>query len=50
MDNVEYERILTEQIELLGGRLGSITKVLGYVTDREAAVQLAFDSLEKKYH
>lgn len=50
MDNVEYERILTEQIELLGGRLGSITKVLGCITDREAAVQLAFDRLEKKYH
>ena len=50
LDNVEYERILREQIELLGGRLGSITIVLGCITDREAAVQLAFNRLEKKYH
>ncbi|KAL0023253.1 hypothetical protein WJX77_000286 [Trebouxia sp. C0004] len=50
MDNHEYERILTEQIVALGERLGSINKVLGCITDREAAVQLAFDRLETKYH
>lgn len=50
MDNVEYERILTEQIVALGERLGSIEKVLGCITDREAAVQLAFNRLEDKYH
>ena len=31
-------------------RLGSIEKVLGCITDREAAVQLAFNRLEDKYH
>lgn len=50
MDNHEYERILTEQIVALGERLGSINKVLGCITDREAAIQLAFDRLETKYH
>ena len=42
MDNVEYERILTNEIDSVAGRLGSIQKVLGFITDREAAVQLAF--------
>ena len=50
MDNKEYERILTDHIVALGNRLGSIEKVLGCITDREAAVQIAFNSLEKKYH
>lgn len=49
MDNHEYERILTEHIEALGKRLGSIEKVLGCITDREAAIQIAFDRLEKQY-
>ena len=50
MDNIEYARIFTQQIISLGERLGSIEKVLGCITDREAAVQLAFATLEKKYH
>ena len=50
MDNIEYERIFTQQIVSLGERLGSIEKVLGCITDREAAVQVAFAKLEKKYH
>ena len=49
MDNTEYERILTIQIESLGKRIGSVDKVLGCITDREAAVQLAFSRLEQKY-
>lgn len=49
MDNAEYERILTIQIESLGQRIGSVDKVLGCITDREAAVQLAFSRLEQKY-
>ena len=50
MDNIEYERIFTQQIVLLGERLCSIEKVLSCITDREAAVQLAFATLETKYH
>jgi len=50
MDNHEYERILTEQIVALGERLGSINRVLGCITDRETAIQIAFDRLETKYH
>ena len=34
MDNTEYERILTIQIESLGKRIGSVDKVLGCITDR----------------
>ena len=50
MNNIEYERIFTQHITDLGKRLGSIEKVLGCITDREAAVQVAFASLESKYY
>lgn len=50
MDNIEYERIFTQQIIALGERLGCIKKVLGCITDREIAVQVAFASLERKYY
>ena len=50
MDHLEFLRIMKEQISSLSERLGSAEKVLGYITDREAAVQKAFRMLEAEYY
>lgn len=50
MDHLEFLRIMKEQISSLAERLGSVEKVLGCITDREAAVQKAFRMLEAEYH
>ena len=49
MDHLEFQRIMKEQISSLSERLGSVEKVLGCITDREAAVQKAFRMLEAEY-
>jgi len=50
MDHLEFLRIMKEQIIALGERLGALSKVLGCITDREAAVQKAFHMLETEFH
>lgn len=49
MDHLEFLRIMKAQISSLAERLGSVEKVLGCITDREAAVQKAFKMLEDEY-
>jgi len=50
MGHLEFLRIMKEQIIALGERLGALNKVLGCITDREAAVQKAFQMLETEFH
>ena len=50
MDHQEFLRITNQEITSLDEKLGSVEKVLGCITDREAAVQVAFRMLEDEHH
>ena len=50
MNHLQYFETLKAHVIALGERSKDIHKVLGIITDREAAVQKAFGMLAQEYH